>query len=334
MPNKPTVYATRAIPSPGIERLEESYDVEVWPEKTPPSKEHVIERLSELDAHGLVCLLTDDIDEAVMDASPNLEVISTYSVGYDHIDLAAATDRGIAVGHTPGVLTGTTADFTWSLLATCARRTVEGYEYVRDDRWETWQPELLTGPDLHGATLGVVGLGNIGAAVAKRAAGFDMTVLYSDIDRHEEAEQRIADAGVDITYVDQEEVFARSDFVSVHVPLFEATRGLVGEAELRQMQESAVLVNTSRGPVVDTNALVKALEGDWIARAGLDVTDPEPLPADHELLEYAPEKLVVTPHLASASIETRRKMAEMAAENALAGLQDEPLPNSAIEDAS
>lgn len=333
MPNESTVYVTRALPTPGVELLEESSDVEVWTEKTPPSKEHIIDRLTDLEADGLVCLLTDDIDAAVMDASPNLDVISTYSVGYDHVDLDAAADRGIAVGHTPGVLTGTTADFTWSVLATCARRTVEGYEYVQDDKWETWQPELLTGPDLHGATLGIVGLGNIGAAVARRASGFDMSVLYSDIERHEEIEESLADAGVDITYVDQEEVFAGGDFVSVHVPLFESTRGLVGEDELRSMQESAVLINTSRGPVVDTDALVKALEEDWIERAGLDVTDPEPLPADHELLEYAPEKLVVTPHLASASIETRREMAEMAAENALAGLKDEPLPNSAIEDA-
>ncbi|WP_135304910.1 2-hydroxyacid dehydrogenase [Haloarcula amylovorans] len=332
MTNKPTVYVTREIPAPGLEQLKESYDVEVWSEKRPPSKEQIIDRLSELEADGLVCLLTDDIDATVMDASSNLEVISTYSVGYDHVDLAAATERDIAVGHTPGVLTETTADFTWSLLATCARRTVEGYEYVRDDKWETWQPELLTGPDIHGATLGIVGLGNIGNAVAKRAAGFDMTVLYSDVQQREEAEQQLAESGVDITHVDQEKVFRQSDFVSVHVPLFEATRGLVGEEELRSMKESAILINTSRGPVVETASLIKALDQDWIERAGLDVTDPEPLPADHELLEYAPEKLVVTPHLASASIETRQKMAEMAAENAIAGLQSNPLPNSAIED--
>lgn len=334
MLNEPTVYVTRTIPSSGIERLKESSDVEIWSGKTPPSKEYVIDRLAELEAHGLVCLLTDDIDAAVMDASPNLEVISTYSVGYDHVDLAAAAERAIDIGHTPGILTETTADFTWSLLATCARRTVEGYEYVQEGEWETWQPDLLTGPDLHGATLGIVGLGNIGTAVAKRAAGFDMTVLYSDIERNGESERLLADAGVDITYVDQEEVFTRSDFVTVHVPLFEATQGLVGKEELHMMQESAVLVNTSRGPVVNTDALVKALKEDWIERAGLDVTDPEPLPADHELLDYASEKLVVTPHLASASIETRREMAEMAAENTLAGLRDEPLPNSAIEDAS
>lgn len=334
MSNKSTVYVTREIPSPGIERIEESHDVEVWSGKTPPSKEHIIDRLTELEADALVCLLTDEVDAEVMDASPNLEVISTYSVGYDHIDLEAAAEREISVGHTPGVLTGTTADFTWSLLATCARRTVEGYEYVREDEWETWQPELLTGPDIHGATLGIVGLGNIGSAVARRAAGFDMTVLYSDVERHEETETELADAGVDISYVDQEEVFARGDFVTVHVPLFEATRGLVGEEQLRAMKESAVLVNTSRGPVVDADALAHALEEGWIERAGLDVTDPEPLPADHELLEYTPEKLIVTPHLASASIETRRKMAEMAADNTLAGLAGDQLPNSAIEDAS
>ncbi|QLG61060.1 2-hydroxyacid dehydrogenase [Halorarum salinum] len=334
MTNKPTVYVTRRIPSAGLEQLERACTVEVWPEKTPPSKDHFVERLSALSADGLVCLLTDDVDAEVMDASPDLRVISTYSVGYDHVDLDAAAARDIAVGHTPGVLTDTTADFAWSLLATCARRTVEGQAYVRDGEWETWQPTLLTGQDIHGSTLGLVGLGNIGTGVAKRAAGFEMNVLYSDVERHERTEEELAAAGVDITYVDQDDVFERSDFVSLHVPLLESTRGLVGEAELRRMKDDAVLINTSRGPVVDTDALETALERDWIERAGLDVTDPEPLPADHSILEYAPEKLVVTPHLASASVQTRDKMAEMAAANALAGVRGEPLPNSALDDAS
>lgn len=334
MPDRPVVYVTRSIPSPGIKRIEEECAVETWSGKTPPSKEHIIDRLSDLEADGLLCLLTDDIDAEVMDASPNLSVISTYSVGYDHIDLDAAAERNISVGHTPGVLTDTTADFAWSLLATCARRTVEGYKYVRDGEWETWRPELLTGPDIHGATLGIIGLGNIGIALAKRTAGFDMEVLYSDVNRWEETEEELTDMGVDISYVDQDEVFERGDFVSLHVPLLESTRGLVGEEELQRMKDSAVLINTSRGPIVETDALVMALEQDWIERAGLDVTDPEPLPADHPLLEHAPEKLIVTPHLASASIETRREMAEMAAENTLTGLQGKQLPNSALEDAS
>lgn len=334
MDDQPSVYVTRQIPSVGIEILEEDCHVDVWDGKLPPEKDLIRDRLANLEADGLLCLLTDTIDEEILDASPDLEVVSTYSVGYDHVDLDAAAARDVGVGHTPGVLTGTTADYAWSLLMASARRTTEGHHYVEDGQWETWQPKLLTGQDVHGATLGIVGLGNIGAAVAKRAAGFDMKVLYSDVEQQEQLETELEAAGVDVTYVDRADVFERSDFVSLHVPLIPPTEGLVGEDELKRMKDDAILINTSRGPVVDTTALTRALENDWIERAALDVTDPEPLPGDHPLLELAPEKVVITPHIASASVQTRNQMARMAAENLLAGLRGEPLPNSAHEDSA
>ncbi|QCC48047.1 2-hydroxyacid dehydrogenase [Halobellus limi] len=333
MTDTPTVYVTREIPEAGLERLRERYEVAVWEEKLPPTKAHVVSRLAELDAEGLVCLLSDTVDAEVLDASPDLSVVSTFSVGYDHVDLEAAAERDVAVGHTPGVLTETTADLAWALLTACARRTVEGHAYVEADEWETWGPTLLTGPDIHGATLGIVGLGNIGTATARRAAGFEMDVRYSGRSRKPDREAELAAAGVEATYVERDELLAESDFLSLHVPLVEATEGLIGEEELRRMSEDAVLVNTSRGGVVDTDALDTALEEGWITRAGVDVTDPEPLPGDHPLLRHAPERLVVTPHIGSASIGTRDRMAEMAAACIEAGIEGEPLPHSALEDA-
>ena len=329
----PTVYVTRKIPEAGLARLRDRYEVVVRDEKLPPSKAHIERRLADLDADGLVCLLSDTIDADVLDASSDLSVVSTFSVGYDHIDLEAAIERDVAVGHTPGVLTETTADLAWALLMTCARRTVEGHAYVEADEWETWGPTLLTGPDVHGATLGIIGLGNIGTATARRAAGFEMAVRYSGRSRKPDREAELAEVGVDATYVDREELLAESDFVSLHVPLVESTEELIGASELRQMPDDSILVNTSRGGVVDTDALDTALEEGWIARAGLDVTDPEPLPGDHPLLRHAPSRLVVTPHIGSASIGTRDRMAEMVAACTEAGIEGEPLPHSARQDA-
>jgi len=333
MTEQPTVYVTRAIPEAGLDQLRDRYDVVVRDETLPPSKEHIVSRLEELDAEGLVCLLSEEVDATVLDASPDLSVVSTFSVGYDHIDLTAAAERGIAVGHTPGVLTETTADLAWALLLTCARRTVEGHAHVAADEWETWGPTLLTGPDVHDATLGIVGLGKIGTATAKRAAGFEMDVLYSGPSRKPAREDELASFGVEATYVERQQLLAESDFVSLHVPLTEATEGLIGEAELGRMSEDAILLNTSRGEVVDTDALDEALRAGEIARAGLDVTDPEPLPADHPLFRHAPERLVVTPHIGSASIGTRNRMAEMVAACTEAGIEGEPLPHSALRDA-
>ena len=333
MAETPTVYVTRRIPEVGLERLRERYEVVVWDGKLPPTTEHIEAQLASLEADGLVCLLSDDVDADVLDASSELAVVSTFSVGYDHVDLAAAAERDIAVGHTPGVLTETTADLAWALLLTCARRTVEGHVYVEADEWETWGPRLLTGPDVHDATLGIVGLGKIGTAVARRSAGFGMEVRYTGPNRKPDREAELAEVGVDATYVDRGDLLAGSDFVSLHVPLTEETEGFLGEAELRRMPEDAILVNTSRGGVVDTDALDTALERGWIARAGLDVTDPEPLPGDHPVLRHAPERLVVTPHIGSASIGARNRMAEMAAANVAAGIEGGDLPNSALRDA-
>jgi len=255
------------------------------------------------------------------------------SVGYDHVDLEAAAERGIPVGYTPGVLSETTADMGWALLMAAARRVVEADRYVHDGEWETWGPKILLGRDVHDATLGVVGLGSIGAALARRAAGFDMDVIYSATDRNEAREAELAEYGIDADYRELDELLERSDYVSLHVPLDEETAGMIGERELRLMGEDSVLVNTARGEVVDTGALDRALEEGWIRHAALDVTDPEPLPSDHPLLEHAPEKLTIAPHIGSASVETRTEMAVMTAENITAGLRGESMPDSALEDA-
>jgi glyoxylate reductase len=332
MTDRPVVYVTREIPEVGIDLLEEECEVHVREEKLPPDRDELLAALRELEPDGLLCLLTEEIDGAVLDASPNLRALSTLSVGYDHIDMDAVAERGLPVGHTPGVLGETTADFAWALLMTAARRTVEGHEYVLGGEWETWGPKLLTGPDVHDATLGIVGLGDIGTRVARRAGGFRMDVVYTATGPHAEREAALAEHGVDAEYVDLPDLLERSDFVSVHTPLTEETEGLIDADALARMKEGAVLVNTARGPIVDTDALDAALADGEIARAGLDVTDPEPLPADHEILRHAPERLVVAPHIGSASIGTRDEMSRMAAENLLAGLRGEALPNDALAD--
>lgn len=332
MDSDPVVYVTREIPSAGLELLEAKCDIHVWDGKLPPGQDVIRRQLAELEADGLVCLLTDDIDAEVMSASESLRVISTFSVGYDHIDMSAADDRNLAVGHTPGVLSETTADFAWALLMTAARRTVEGHEYVQADQWETWRPTLLTGPDVHDGTLGIVGFGKIGTAVARRAAGFDMDIIYTDRGANPEAEARLEKLGVDARHANLDALLAESDFVSVHVPLTASTDGLIGAAELKTMRDDAILINTSRGPVIDTDALDTALENEWITRAALDVTDPEPLRGDHPITRHTPEKLLVVPHIASASIETRDQMALMTAKNLLAGINGDSLPHAAHED--
>jgi glyoxylate reductase len=254
-------------------------------------------------------------------AGPGLKVISNFAVGYDNVDVAAATARGIPVGNTPGVLTETTADMAFALLMAAARRVVEGAEYVRAGKWHTWGPTLLLGHDVHGATLGVVGMGRIGQAVTRRAVGFGMRVIYYDPFCD-------ADKGpfIDVTVrCALDELLREADFVSLHVPLTDDTHYLINAETLAWMKPTAVLVNTSRGPVVDADALYDALAAGRIAYAALDVTEPEPLPADHKLLTL-PNCLVV-PHIASASWATRTQMAVMAAENLLAGLHGERLPN-------
>jgi lactate dehydrogenase-like 2-hydroxyacid dehydrogenase len=269
---------------------------------------------------GLLCLLTDQIDAGIMEAAgPGLKVISSFSVGIDNVDVAAASERGIPVGNTPGVLTDATADMAFALLLAAGRRIVEGAEGVRAGRWKTWGPAFMLGADLAGATLGIVGFGRIGRAVARRAGGFGMRIIFSD------ASQAAPEPGVNATQVDLDTLLREADFISLHTPLTDETRGLINTDTLGRMKTTAVLINTSRGPVVDQQALYEALVSKRIFAAALDVTVPEPLPVEHPLLSL--ENCLIVPHIASASWRTRERMSVMAAENLIAGLKGERLPN-------
>ena len=299
-------FVTRALPGRALARLAEVHDVEVWPERMPPPAERL--RAAAATADALLTLLTDPVDRELIDAAPSLRAIANYAVGTDNVDLDAATARGIPVGNTPDVLTETTADLAWALLMATARRLGEGERHVRAGDWGPFAPDVLLGAEVHGATLGIVGYGRIGQAVARRANGFGMEVLHTK------------DVALD-------ELLARSDFVSLHTPLRPETRGLIGARELALMKPGAILVNTARGEVVDTDALADALNAGRIRGAGLDVTDPEPLPADHPLLG-APG-VVVVPHIGSASERTRAAMADMAVDNLLAALAGERMPHPA-----
>jgi glyoxylate reductase len=302
------VFVTRRLPGSALERLEAAHDVEVWPGRTPPPRAELLARAPELD--GLLSLLTDPVDAELIDAAPRLRAISNYAVGVDNVDLEAAAARGIPVGNTPDVLTDSTADLALALMLGIARRLAEGEAFVKAGEWVTWEPGLMLGRDLHGATVGIVGYGRIGQAVGRRLEGFGCTVLANT-----------RDGGVSL-----EELLEQSDFVTLHCPLTPQTRGLIDAEALSRMKPTAYLVNTSRGPVVDTGALAGALHAGELAGAALDVTDPEPLPADHALLE-APNLLVV-PHIASATHATRGRMADIAVDNLLAGLAGEPMPHS------
>jgi glyoxylate reductase len=319
MPDRPKVFVARVLPDDGLEPIKAATDAVVWPEELPPPRDELLRSIEGCD--GVLTLLTDRVDAEFLDrAGPQLKVVSNYAVGFDNVDVDECTRRGIPVGNTPGVLTETTADLAWALLMAAGRRLAEGDRYVRAGRWKTWGPLLLLGPDVHGSTLGIVGFGRIGQAIARRAAGFGMTVLYHDVQRLPSE----VTGPLGATYVELDDLFARSDFISLHVNLTEETRHLIDADALRGMKSTAVLVNTSRGPVVDGRALFEALRDGEIFAAALDVTDPEPLPADDPLLTL--ENCLVVPHIASASRATRGKMAEMAAANLLAGLRGERLP--------
>ncbi len=315
---KPKIYVTRHLPEVAFNKLANHCEVEIWDEEFPPSYAVLTEKIR--DKEGLLCLLTDRIDPQLMDAAPNLKVISQCAVGFDNIDMAAATERGLPVGNTPGVLTDATADFTWSLLMSAARRVGEGIEYVKTNQWHTWGLTLLLGAEVYGATLGIVGMGRIGQAVAQRASGFNMKVLYSDAFRQPEAEAKLG-----VEYRELDDLLAESDFVSLHVNLTEETRGLMNTRTMALMKATAILINTSRGPVIDPDDLYDALSSGEIAYAALDVTDPEPIPADHKLLSLP--NCIIVPHIASATISTRKNMAMIAVDNLLAGLEGKPLPN-------
>jgi lactate dehydrogenase-like 2-hydroxyacid dehydrogenase len=311
----PRVFVARAIPAAGLDLLRPHAELDVWPDCLPPPRAALLERVR--GAGAVLSLLTDRIDAEVMDAAgPGLKVISNYAVGLDNVDLAEAARRGIPVGHTPGVLTESTADLAFALLLAAARRLPEGERAVKAGQWLTWEPTWMLGRDVASATLGIVGYGRIGRAVAARARGFRMRVLAC-------GRTPIADpAGAQEVTMD--ELLARSDFVSLHAPLTDATRHLIRRETLARMKRGAILINTARGGLVDQDALAQALRDGHLAGAALDVTTPEPLPADHPLLQV-PTCLVV-PHVGSATIETRNRMAEIAARNALAGLRGEPLP--------
>ena len=312
------VFVTRRLPAAGLQRLQAAAEMEVWPDELPPP--YAVLREKAQGCAGLLCLLTDQVDAGLLDAAgDSLRVISQMAVGYDNIAVATATARGIPVGNTPGVLTDATADFAWALLMAAARRVVEGDRYVRAGRWRTWGPTLLLGPEVSGATLGIVGFGRIGQAVARRALGFGMRVLY-----HSRSRQPELEAGLGVTPADFDTLLSAADFVSVHTPLTPATHHLFGAPQFQRMQRSAILINTARGGVVDPEALYHALRDGVIAGAALDVTEPEPLPLDSPLLTLA--NLIVAPHIASAGVQTRDRMATMAADNLLAGLRGERLP--------
>jgi glyoxylate reductase len=303
-----SVFVTRRLPGGALDRLAAQHEVEVWPEQMPPGRNELLARAPELD--GLLSLLTDPVDAELIEAAPRLRAISNYAVGVDNVDLEAAAARGIPVGNTPGVLTDTTADLAVALMLGISRHLVEGDAYVRRGEWRTWETGLLLGHDLHGSSVGIVGFGRIGQAVGRRLEGFGCEILHTSSSR-----------GVPL-----EELLERSDFVTLHPPLTAETRGLIGDKALARMKPTAYLVNTARGPIVDSEALGRALRAGRIAGAALDVTDPEPLPGGHPLLD-APN-LLVLPHLGSATQATRARMADMAVDNLLAGLAGEPMPHA------
>jgi len=313
--NRPRVFVAYELPA-GLDEIRAACDANVWPHTTPPPRAELLERVR--GCEGILALLTIKIDGELMDAAgPQLTIVSNMAVGVDNIDVPAATARGIVVGNTPGVLTETTADLAWALLLAAARRVVEAERYVRDGQWRTWDPSLLLGRDVYGATLGVVGFGRIGQAVARRAQGFGMRVLYTN-----------RSGPIDVggaTHVDWNTLLGESDFVSIHTPLTPDTRHLFNREVFGKMKAGAILINTARGQVIDQAALYDALQSDQLAAAALDVTDPEPLPADNPLLTLP--NCIVVPHIGSASIVTRERMATIATQNLLAGVRGEPLPH-------
>ena len=316
---RPRVLVTRVIPDAGLAPVREACDVDLWEDELPPPRDELLRRVAGVD--GLLSLLTDRVDDELLDAAgPQLRVVSNFAVGFDNIDVPAVTKRRIPAGNTPGVLTETTADLAFALLMAAARRVPEGVDYVRDGMWRTWGPMLLMGVDVHGATLGIVGFGRIGREMARRGRGFGMRILYHDV--HPATPEDEAELGA--RRVEMDDLLRESDFVSLHVNLTDETHHLIDADALRAMKPTAVLVNTSRGPVVDPDALVHALSVGEIFAAGLDVTEPEPLPADHALVRLP--NCIVVPHIASASRVTRDRMAGMAAANLLAGVRGERLP--------
>lgn len=313
----PRVFVTRRIPDAGLSKLTGRCKVDVWPEPLPPPYEVILQKAAQAD--GLLCLVTDKIDTKLMDQSPKLKVISNFAVGVNNIDVAAATERGICVGNTPGVLTDATADMAFCLLIAAARRLVESHHYTLSGAWKTWEPLGHIGVDLVGKTIGIVGMGRIGFALAQRCrGGWNMNVLYYDQKPNPEADTQLSARKVDL-----DTLLAESDFVSVHTDLNPTTKGMFNAERFRKMRKSAIFINTARGPIHDEKALYDALKSGTIFAAGLDVTDPEPPDPADPLLSLP--NVIVAPHIASATIDTRDAMAEIAADNLLAGVTGKPL---------
>jgi glyoxylate reductase len=315
---RPRVFVTRRLPGDAVERLRAAADVEQWDGELPPERKELLRRASAVD--GMITLLTERIDAELLERCPRLMAVCNFAVGYDNFDVAAATRAGVLLTNTPGVLTDTTADFAFALLMAAARRIPEGDRFSRTGEWQTWGPDLLLGTDVHSATLGLIGVGQIGSAVARRAAGFEMRVLYHDSVPRPDLERSL---GLERRDIDG--LLRESDFVSLHVPLLPETLHLIGPRELALMKPDAVLINTSRGPVIDHQALYEALRLGRPRAASLDVTEPEPLPISHPL--FSLPNVIITPHIASGSYSTRAKMAALAVDNLLAALAGEMPPN-------
>ena len=316
---KAKVFITRRLPPIDLEPLHQIADVETWTERQPLPYSVLLDKVKGID--GLLCLLTDSIDKQLIETGKSLKVIGQMAVGYDNIDISTATARGIPVGNTPGVLTNATADLTWALLMAAARRIVEAERFVKAGQWQTWEPTLLLGADFTGSTLGIIGLGRIGQAVARRARGFDLRILYYSRHRQDSALEQ----SLGVEYAELETLLSESDFVTLHTSLSAETYHLISDRQLQLMKSSAILINTARGAIVDVRALYQALNTKQIAGAALDVTDPEPIPLDSPLLTL--DNVIITPHIGSASEQTRAKMAQMAVNNLIAGLEARKLPN-------
>lgn len=321
---QPRVYITRRIPEETLAKIKAVCQVKMWDQEDLPVPREVLEQeITEVE--GLYSLLTDPIDEALLARAQNLKVVSNMAVGFNNIDLKAATQRGILVTNTPGVLTETTADLTFALLLATARRMIEASDFLRQGKWTTWSPMLLTGQDVYGTTLGIIGLGRIGESLAKRAKGFDMKVLYHSRSRKPEAEQALG-----VVYRELDALLREADFVCVMTPYTPETSNLIGARELALMKKTAVLINTARGGIVDEKALYDALKNGVIWAAGLDVFEQEPVTPDYPLLSLP--NVVALPHIGSASEKTRTTMANLAAHNLLTALAGERPPNLVNED--
>lgn len=314
MAGRPQVAVTRIIPDAGLDLLRDAAEIRLWENELPPTPDELDALLDGAD--GALTLLTDRIDGAVLDRHPSLKVVSNFAVGFDNVDVDAATERGVAVCNTPNVLNDATAEMAFTLMTAAARRVVESADYVRDGKWKTWGPMLLMGQGLTDATLGIVGFGRLGKKLARMVSGFDMKILVYDVYYDADAEKEFG-----VEYVSMADLLEKSDFISLHVLLNDETHHMISTDQFAQMKSTAVLVNAARGPVVDTDALVKALKNGEIFAAGLDVTDPEPLPADHPLVSLP--NCTVVPHIASATVKSRNDMATLAARNVIAVLNGE-----------